>query len=108
MGVRQPLRPEVMRRSIRPRCSPRRIHNGPSEEVWMMETKSSEQARIQQAANEAFRGLADHEGDHPPAMQIMAELLLRNADPQVGQLRRRFFAFAIAALATAIFVILYL
>ena len=76
----------------------------------MMETKSSrtEQARIQQAADEAFGGVADHEGDHPPAMQIMAELLLRNADPQVGQLRRRFFAFAIAALATAIFIILYL
>ena len=76
----------------------------------MMETKSSrpEQARIQQAADEAFRGLADHEGDHPPAMQIMAEFPLRNADPQVGQLRRQFFAFAIAALAAAIFISLYL
>jgi hypothetical protein len=33
---------------------------------------------------------------------------LRNADPQVGLLRRRFFAFAIAALAAAIFISLYL
>ena len=33
---------------------------------------------------------------------------LRNADPQVDQLRRRFFAFAIAALAAAIFISLYL
>ena len=95
-----------MRRSIRPRSSV----TGSSEEVWMMETKSSmqEQARIQQAADEAFRGLADHEGDHSPAMQIVAEFPLRNADPQVGQLRRPFFVFAIAALAAAIFISLYL
>ena len=33
---------------------------------------------------------------------------LRNADPQVGLLRRPFFVFAIAALAAAIFISLYL
>ena len=74
----------------------------------MMKTKSSMPEQFQQAADEAFRGLTDHERDHPPAVQIMADFPLRNADPQVGQLRRRFFAFAIAALAAAIFIILYL
>ena len=73
----------------------------------MMRTKSSRPEQFQQAADEAF-GLTDHERDHPPAVQIMADFPLRNADPQVGQLRRRFFAFAIAALAAAIFIILYL
>ena len=74
----------------------------------MMRTKSSRPEQFQQAADEAFRGLTDHERDHPPAVQIMADFPLRNADPQAGQLRRRFFAFAIAALAAAIFIILYL
>jgi hypothetical protein len=70
---RQALQPRGHTKIIRPR-SPPRTRNGFSEEVWMIETKSRrpEHARIQQAADEAFRGLTDHEGDHPPAMQTMA------------------------------------
>src|SRR2546430_7098908 len=81
--VRQALRPGVKRRSSRQLYSLPRIRKQASEEVWMMETKSSrpEQARIQQAADAGFSGL---------------ELPTRNADPQLSQRQRRFlFAFAV-------------
>jgi chromosome segregation ATPase len=108
--VRHALHSEVMRisfgRAVRPRAS---LTGSSFEEVCMMEVELSgpEQTRIQQAADEALRVLTGHEGDHPPPMQIMAEVSLPNADPQVGQLRRRFFAIAIGALAAAIFISLY-
>jgi hypothetical protein len=73
-----------------------------------VELSGPEQARNQQAADGAFRVLTGHEDDYPPAgARVMAEFSLPNADPQVGQLPRRFFAFAIAALAAAIFISLY-
>ncbi|MBV9460767.1 MAG: hypothetical protein JO141_25100, partial [Bradyrhizobium sp.] len=73
--------------------------------MMRIESSRPEQARIKRAADEAFSGLTGHETNHLPAI---VEFPLPNADPRVGQLRGRFFAFAVAALAVAIFISLYL
>ena len=75
----------------------------------MMEIESSrpEQARIQQAADEALRGLTGHEGDHPPLCKLWPNSLYRTRIRRSASFGDRFFAFAIAALAAAIFISLY-